>query len=92
MYLTINPDAKPTFVPFEFQKADGNLKGFDIDLMNTIAKVAGFAVQFNSGPEFFQDLLNGNVDAVVGDAFATLYAIQNGKLQGIRVVCCRPSD
>lgn len=41
---------------------------------------------FNSGPEFFQDLLNGNVDAVVSDAFATLYAIKNGKLKGIRVV------
>ncbi|WP_323808710.1 type 2 periplasmic-binding domain-containing protein [Nostoc sphaeroides] len=41
---------------------------------------------FSSGPEFFQDLLNGNIDAVVSDAFATLYAIKNGKLQGIRVV------
>ncbi|ODH01796.1 glutamine ABC transporter substrate-binding protein [Nostoc sp. KVJ20] len=41
---------------------------------------------FNSGPEFFQDLLNGNVDAVVSDAFATLYAIKNDKLKGIRVV------
>jgi arginine/lysine/histidine/glutamine transport system substrate-binding/permease protein len=173
----------PTFVPFEIQRASGNLEGFDIDLMNAIAKVAGFAVQFeslpfdgmistlqakrvdaaisgititaerlktiafsrpyfkaglamsttgyayavrednqnikdfnslkgkkiavqigstganfaktipnakistfNSGPEFFQDLLNGNVDAVVSDAFATLYAIKNGKLKGIRVV------
>ncbi len=195
----------PTFVPFEFQTADGKLEGFDIDLMNAlaspaagltlslsfaerlvekgIAKVAGFAVQFeslpfdgtistlqakrvdaaisgititaerlktiafsrpyfkaglamsttgyayavrednqniqdfnslkgkkiavqigstgadfaktipnakistfNSGPEFFQDLLNGNVDAVISDAFATLYAIKNGKLKGIRVV------
>ncbi|MEH1940925.1 MAG: basic amino acid ABC transporter substrate-binding protein [Nostoc sp.] len=166
----------PTFIPFEFQTASGNLEGFDIDLMNAIAKVAGYAVQFeslpfdgtistlqakrvdaaisgititaerlktiafsrpyfkaglaiavrednqnikdfkslqgkkiavqiastgadfaktipnakistfNSGPEFFQDLLNGNVDAVVSDAFATLYAIKNGKLKGIRVV------
>ncbi|OYD98185.1 basic amino acid ABC transporter substrate-binding protein [Nostoc sp. 'Peltigera membranacea cyanobiont' 210A] len=190
LYPTTNPDAKPlkvatdpTFVPFEFQTADGKLEGFDIDLMNAIAKVAGFAIQFeslpfdgmistlqakrvdgaisgititaerlktiafsrpyfkaglamsttgyayavrednqnikdfnslkgkkiavqigstgadfaktisnakistfNSGPEFFQDLLNGNVDAVVSDAFATLYAIKNGKLKGIRVV------
>ncbi|WP_375505826.1 basic amino acid ABC transporter substrate-binding protein [uncultured Nostoc sp.] len=182
-YSTTNPDAKllkvatdPTFIPFEIQRASGNLEGFDIDLMNAIAKVAGFAVQFeslpfdgmistlqakrvdaaisgititaerlktiafsrpyfkaglaiavrednqnikdfnslkgkkiavqigstgadfaktipnakistfSSGPEFFQDLLNGNVDAVVSDAFATLYAIKNGKLQGIRVV------
>ncbi|PHM11065.1 basic amino acid ABC transporter substrate-binding protein [Nostoc sp. 'Peltigera malacea cyanobiont' DB3992] len=198
LYPPTNPDAKPlkvatdpTFVPFEFQTADGKLEGFDIDLMNALAspalrlrsvtaagipKVAGFAIQFeslpfdgmistlqakrvdaaisgititaerlktiafsrpyfkaglaiavrednqniqdfnslkgkkiavqigstgadfaktipnakistfNSGPEFFQDLLNGNVDAVVSDAFATLYAIKNGKLKGIRVV------
>lgn len=190
LYPATNPDAKPlkvatdpTFVPFEFQTADGKLEGFDIDLMNAlaspaagIAKVGGFAVQFeslpfdgmistlqakrvdaaisgititaerlktiafsrpyfkaglaiavrednqnikdfnslkgkkiavqigstgadfaktipnakistfNSGPEFFQDLLNGNVDAVVSDAFATLYAIKNDKLKGIKVV------
>ncbi|MEH2040885.1 basic amino acid ABC transporter substrate-binding protein [Nostoc sp.] len=205
LYPPTNPDAKPlkvatdpTFVPFEFQTADGKLEGFDIDLMNALAspaagltlslsfaqrlvekgipKIAGFAVQFeslpfdgmistlqakrvdaaisgititaerlktiafsrpyfkaglaiavrednqniqdfnslkgkkiavqigstgadfaktipnakistfNSGPEFFQDLLNGNVDAVVSDAFATLYAIKNGKLKGIKVV------
>ena len=41
---------------------------------------------FNSGPEFFQDLINGNVDAVISDAFATLYAIKNDKLKGIKVV------
>ncbi|MEH2118571.1 basic amino acid ABC transporter substrate-binding protein [Nostoc sp.] len=166
----------PTFIPFEIQTASSHLEGFDIDLMNAIAKVAGFAVQFeslpfdgmistlqakkvdaaisgititaerlktiafsrpyfkaglaiavrednqnikdfnslkgkkiavqigstgadfaktipnakistfNSGSEFFQDLLNGNVDAVVSDAFATLYAIKNDKLKGIRVV------
>jgi ABC-type amino acid transport substrate-binding protein len=41
---------------------------------------------FNSGPDFFQDLINGNVDAVISDAFATLYAIKKGNLQGIKVV------
>lgn len=177
------PDAKllkvatdPTFVPFEIQKPDGKLEGFDIDLMNAIAAIADFTVQFenlpfdgmistlqagkvdaaisgititterlktisfsrpyfkaglaiavrennqdikninslkgrkiavqigstgadfaktipnakistfNSGPEFFQDLINGNVDAVISDAFATLYAINNGNLKGIKVV------
>ncbi|MFN6517490.1 MAG: basic amino acid ABC transporter substrate-binding protein [Nostoc sp. CreGUA01] len=166
----------PTFIPFEIQKAGGKLEGFDIDLMNAIAQIALFRIEFenlpfdgmisalqakrvdaaisgititaerlktiafsrpyfkaglaialrqdnenikdfnslqgkkiavqigstgadfaktipnakistfNSGPEFFQDLLNGNVDAVVSDAFATLYAIKNGKLKGIKVV------
>ncbi|WP_341529771.1 basic amino acid ABC transporter substrate-binding protein [Nostoc sp. UHCC 0302] len=180
---SVNPSAKtwkiatdPTFVPFEFQTPQGKIQGFDIDLMNAIAKVSGFVVQFesmpfdgmistlqakrvdaaisgititaerlktisfsrpyfkaglaiatrkdnqdikdfnslkgkkiavqigstgadfaktipnakistfNSGPEFFQDLLNGNADAVVSDAFATLYAIKNGKINGIKVV------
>ena len=166
----------PTFIPFEIQTKNGNLEGFDIDLMNAIANIAGFEVQFeslpfdgmisslqakkvnaaisgititaerlktisfsrpylkaglaitvrvdnqdikdlnslqgkkiavqigtpgadfaktipnakinqfNSGPEFFQDLLNGNVDAVLSDAFATLYAIKIGNLKRIKVV------
>lgn len=166
----------PTFFPFEFQAADGSLAGFDIDLMQAIAQVSGFAVEFerfsfdgtisnlqaqrvdaaisaititaqrlqvvsfsrpylkaglaiavrgnnqdirdfntlkgkkigvqigttgaefaktipnakvitfNSGSEFFQDLLNGNVDAVISDAFGTLYAIKFGQLQGIKIV------
>ncbi len=40
-YPTNNLDAiplraatDPTFVPFEIQRASGNLEGFDIDLMN----------------------------------------------------------
>jgi arginine/lysine/histidine/glutamine transport system substrate-binding/permease protein len=41
---------------------------------------------FNSGPEFFQELLNGNVDAVISDAFGTLYAIQTGSLRRLKVV------
>ncbi|MBR8837949.1 MAG: basic amino acid ABC transporter substrate-binding protein [Stigonema ocellatum SAG 48.90 = DSM 106950] len=166
----------PTFLPFEIQTANGNLEGFDIDLMNAIANAAEFTVQFerlpfdgmistlqakkadaaisgititpqrlktisfsrpyfkaglaiavrentqdikdlnslqgkkiavqigtpgadlaktipnakittlNSGPEFFQDLLNGNVDAAISDAFGTLYAIKIASLKGIKVV------
>lgn len=175
----------PTFIPFEFQSSNGQLEGFDIDLMNAlarsglssdIAKISRLSIQFeslpfdgmistlqakrvdaaisgititperlktiafsrpyfkaglaitvrlenqniqdlnslkgkkigvqigstganfaktipnakiitfNSGPEFFQDLINGNVDAVISDAFATLYAIKNGNLKGIKVV------
>lgn len=166
----------PTFVPFEMKNVNGNLEGFDIDLMNAIAQVTGLTVQweslpfdgmistlqakrvdaaingmtitakrqktisfsrpyfkaglaivvrenntdiqnfnslkskkiavqigstgadfartipnakistFNSGPDFFQDLVNSNVDAVISDAFATLYAIKNGNLKGIKVV------
>ncbi|MDZ8050940.1 MAG: basic amino acid ABC transporter substrate-binding protein [Aulosira sp. ZfuVER01] len=173
---TLKVSTDPTFVPFEMKTVNGNLEGFDIDLMNAIAQVTGLTVQweslpfdgmistlqaksvdaaisgititserqktisftrpyfkaglaiavrannqdiqnfnslegkrigvqigstgadfaktipnakistYNSGPDFFQDLVNGNVDAVISDAFATLYAIKNGNLQGIKVV------
>jgi ABC-type amino acid transport substrate-binding protein len=173
-YLKVATD--PTFIPFEIQRADGKLEGFDIDLMNAVAKAGGFTVQFqslpfdgiisalqakkidaaisgmtitpkrlntisfsrpylkaglaiavrednqdiqdlnnlqgkriavqigtpgadfaktipnakistfNSGSEFFQDLLNGNVDAVFCDAFATLYALKINSLKKIKVV------
>ncbi|BAY22596.1 extracellular solute-binding protein [Calothrix sp. NIES-2100] len=175
-FKTLKVATDPTFVPFESKNANGNLEGFDIDLMNALAQVGGLTVEweslpfdgmistlqaktvnaaisgititaerqktisfsrpyfkaglaiavrannqdiqdlkslqgkkigvqigstgadfaktlpnvkiitFNSGPDFFQDLLNGNVDAVISDAFATLYAIKDGHLKGLKVV------
>lgn len=41
---------------------------------------------YNTGYEFFQELLNGNVDAVICDGFATLYAIKTGNLSRVKVV------
>ncbi|WP_445630955.1 ABC transporter permease subunit [Nostoc sp. DSM 114167] len=41
---------------------------------------------FDSAPLALQELLNGNVDAVINDAPVTLYAINTGNLQGIKVV------
>lgn len=41
---------------------------------------------FDSTPLALQELENGNVDAVINDAPATLYAINTGNLQGIKVV------
>ncbi|BCL33861.1 basic amino acid ABC transporter substrate-binding protein [Nostoc sp. MS1] len=166
----------PTFIPFEFQTPQGELVGFEIDLMRAIAQAVGLTVNFeslpfdgmistlqakrvdaaisgititkerlktiafsrpyfkaglaitvrednqdikdfnslqekkigvqigstgadfaktipnakiityNSGPDFFQDLHNGNIDAVISDAFATLYAVKNGNLKGLKVV------
>ena len=38
----------PTFAPFEFQGKDGTLQGFDIDLINSIAKAAGFQAKFET--------------------------------------------
>lgn len=41
---------------------------------------------YNSGSEFFQELLNGNVDAVICDGFATLYALKAGNLSRVKIV------
>jgi arginine/lysine/histidine/glutamine transport system substrate-binding and permease protein len=41
---------------------------------------------FDNAPLALQELANGNVDAVINDAPATLYAIKNGQMQGIKVV------
>ncbi|WP_208345992.1 transporter substrate-binding domain-containing protein, partial [Aetokthonos hydrillicola] len=47
-YLKVATD--PTLIPFEIQRANGKLEGFDIDLMNAIADSSGFTVQFQSLP------------------------------------------
>ncbi|BDI20146.1 glutamine ABC transporter permease [Nostoc cf. commune SO-36] len=41
---------------------------------------------FDSAPIALQELLNGNVDAVINDAPVTLYAINTGNLKGIKIV------
>lgn len=41
---------------------------------------------FDSAPLALQELVNGNVDAVINDAPVTLYAINSGNLQGLQVV------
>jgi arginine/lysine/histidine/glutamine transport system substrate-binding and permease protein len=41
---------------------------------------------FDSAPLALQELRNGNVDAVINDAPVTLYAINTGNLQGIKVI------
>jgi polar amino acid transport system substrate-binding protein len=43
--LKIATDA--TFAPFEYTDDDGNLVGFDVDLMNAIAEKAG--IEFEEG-------------------------------------------
>jgi arginine/lysine/histidine/glutamine transport system substrate-binding and permease protein len=41
---------------------------------------------FDNAPLALQELLNGNVDAVINDAPVTLYAITSGSVKGIKVV------
>jgi arginine/lysine/histidine/glutamine transport system substrate-binding/permease protein len=173
---TLKVATEPAFPPFEFQGANGELQGFSYDLMNAIARAAGFKVNFqsipfdgiipavqaktidaaissititeeraktvsfsrpyfkaglaiairdnnqditsldslknkrlavqigttgaqkaksipgvqirsfDSAPLALQELRNGNVDAVINDAPVTLYAINTGNLQGIKVI------
>jgi arginine/lysine/histidine/glutamine transport system substrate-binding/permease protein len=41
---------EPAFAPFEFQGKDGQLEGFDIDLMRAIAQAEGKEVKFEALP------------------------------------------
>lgn len=47
---TLKVATEPTFPPFEFQSATGELQGFDIDLIQAIASAAGFKVKFQNMP------------------------------------------
>lgn len=58
---------EPAFPPFEFQAEDGELQGFDIDLMNAIGAEAGVEIQFESLPfdGIIPALQSGTVDAAI---------------------------
>ncbi|ELR96327.1 ABC transporter permease subunit [Gloeocapsa sp. PCC 73106] len=47
---TLRVVTEPTFPPFEMQGEQGQLEGFDIDLMKALAEEAGLVAQFQSLP------------------------------------------
>jgi len=50
-------------------------------------KVPGAKIRtFDSAPLALQELLNGNVDAVINDAPVTLYAIKSNNLKGLKII------
>jgi arginine/lysine/histidine/glutamine transport system substrate-binding and permease protein len=50
-------------------------------------KVPGAKIRtFDSAPLALQELINGNVDAVINDAPVTLYALKSNNLSGIKVI------
>ncbi|HEY9635642.1 MAG TPA: ABC transporter permease subunit [Coleofasciculaceae cyanobacterium] len=50
-------------------------------------KIPGAKIRtFDSAPLALQELLNGNVDAVINDAPVTLYAINSNNLNGLKIV------
>ncbi len=58
---------EPAFPPFEFQGPDGELQGFDIDLMNAIGQEMGVTIAFESLPfdGIIPALQAGTVDAAI---------------------------
>ena len=58
---------EPAFPPFESVDDDGELIGFDIDLMSAIAEQAGYGVQFESLPfdGLIPSLQSGTIDAAI---------------------------
>ncbi len=63
--VTVGTNAE--YQPFEFVDADGNIVGFDIDLMNALAEEAGLNVEFvnTRWDGIFVALANGEFDAVI---------------------------
>ena len=61
------------YPPFEFVDEEGNIVGFDVDLMNAIAEVAGFEVEWvnTRWDGIFVALQSGEFDAVISAATIT---------------------
>lgn len=56
----------PAFAPFEYQDEDGNITGFDIDLVKAIGADQGFEIEIKS-MEFdalTQEIQNGTIDII----------------------------
>lgn len=61
------------FAPFESRDSSGNVEGFDVDLMNAMAKAGNFKVEFKHQPwdSLFPALSNGDVDVVMSGVTIT---------------------
>ena len=64
---TLTVATEPAFPPFEFEAENGELQGFDIDLMNAIAETAGLEVEFEPLPfdGIIPALQTGTIDAAI---------------------------
>ena len=70
----------PTFAPFEYQDDEGNMTGFDLDLMEAIGEDQGFDVEFQS-LEF--DALTGALTTGQIDAVAAGMSITPERLESV---------
>lgn len=75
---TLKVAIDPTFAPFEFQGKDGKLQGFDVDLVNSIGKAAGFLPQYENMrfDAMIGSLQAGSVDAAVAGMTITAERIK----------------
>jgi len=75
---TLTVATEPAFPPFEFQADNGELQGFDIDLMNAIGETAGLEIQFESLPfdGIIPALQAGTVDAAISGMTITEERLQ----------------
>jgi arginine/lysine/histidine/glutamine transport system substrate-binding and permease protein len=64
---TLTIAVEGTYPPFEFQTDKGELQGFDVDLMNAIARESGFKVNYQNLPfaGMIPALQARNIDAAV---------------------------
>ena len=55
------------FAPFESMSTDGKIEGFDVDVMNAMAKVGGFNVEYKHQPweGLFTTINTGDADAII---------------------------
>lgn len=69
--ITVASDA--TWPPMEFVDADGQIVGFDIDLLNAVAEAGGFEVEIQNTAwdGIFAGLANGDYDAVISSVTIT---------------------
>lgn len=67
------------FPPFESQDAQGNVHGFDVDLLNALAKEGGLRVEFKNQPwdSLFNSLKNGDVDVLASAVTITEERMQS---------------
>ena len=74
---------EPTFAPFDTTDADGNIVGFDMDLMKAIGKNQGFEVKFKS---FGFDALIPSVNAKNCDIIAAGMTANEDRVKKVDLV------
>lgn len=96
---TLKVGSHPTFAPFEFVDSEGKAIGFDIDLINAIAKANGDTVEIVSMPfdGLIPALVTNQIDAIISgmtitDARKERVEFTDGYYKSIQSVLIRKAD